>query len=67
MADPRQRIVLCIEIDSSPTFPADDLESRLETVRVPRDFKAQVSQELANGVVGFVFFVSEFGVLEDLC
>jgi hypothetical protein len=36
---------------------ADDLECRLQTVRMPRDLVSEVFHELADGIVGFVFFV----------
>jgi hypothetical protein len=34
---------------------------------MPRGLIAQVVQKLANGIMGFVLFVSEFWILENLC
>ena len=42
VADPGKCIVLCVEIDGPTAFPADHLESRLQTVRMPGDLVAQV-------------------------
>ena len=67
MADPGQCIVLCVEIDGPAAVPANDLECRLQTVRMPRDLVSEIFHELAYGIVGFVFFVREFRILEDLC
>lgn len=66
MADPGKSIVLCVEIDGPAAASADDLECCLQTIRVPRDFVPESFYELADGIVGFVFFVSELGIVEDL-
>lgn len=67
MADPRKCIVLCVEVDGPAAASTDDLEGRLQTVRMPRDLVSEIFYKLADGIVGFVFFVREFGILEDLC
>lgn len=66
MANTGQCVVLCIEVDGSAAVPTDDLECRLQTVRMPRDSISEVLYELTNGVVSFVLLVSEFWILEDL-
>jgi glycine cleavage system regulatory protein len=42
MANPGKRIVLCVEIDGPAAVSTDNLESRLQTVRMPLDLVAQV-------------------------
>lgn len=66
MADVRQGIVFCIEIDQSPTRATQRLKCRLEAISVARNYKPLPFQKVADCIVSTVLLVGKFGVRPDL-
>lgn len=59
-------VVLAVEVDEAAAGAADSLKRRLQAIGVAGDLAALGLEKGAEDFVGAVFFVSEFGVVEDL-
>lgn len=66
MANSRQGIVPCVEVDCPVPISTDDLERRFQAVCVSYNRVIEFFQKVTDGIVGLVLFVREFRILVDL-
>jgi hypothetical protein len=64
--DTWERVIFCIEVDKSTLGSADTFEGGIEAVGVTGNSETLFFKKVANRIVGFVFFIGEFGIGPDL-
>lgn len=66
MANARQGIIFCVEINQATTVSTSCFEGRIETIRMTSDREPMLLKEITNGVVGSMLLVGGFWIGPDL-